>query len=385
MAQQHNPLLNNFPESCFDAPPFWVGGLQECHDFMRSLPGIEIMELGKSAGGRPILAGAYGAREPLERTSTSFSSSMGGFGKDAWDLDKFYPPSFFGSKPRAKPAWVFQGNIHGSEISGTVAAMNLLNLLARGVDLRGQRHDRLLEEARRMRIVVIPHANPDGRARWEPAKHLLTVTTEQQQRLTQGYLADGTPLRWPSSKSLFPIPQGGILGTYFNDDGINLNHDRFLDSRRAPETDALLRFYLEEMPDLVILSHSDQGSWVNSASEYVPVEIQTLTARIAGAVALELRRRKMSIILYPHNNRPNAGSRAFTQVDAVYHQCGALPLLIEFPTGVDWNPYTFEQVLDGGLAALETIMIFGNDIGFRLGVRKHLTDGRVIQHYGPIQ
>ena len=364
----------DLPESCFEAPDFWVSGLQECYDFIRALPAMEVMQIGNSAGGRPILAAAWGEREPLKRTSTSLSSSLGAAGGKGWDFGgpHLYPNSFFGEKPREKPVLVIQGNLHGSEIEGTVATMSLLNLLAHGTDLRGRKHARLLAEARKMRIVVIPHANADGRARWEPAKHLETATHEQQQRVTMGRLADGTELKWPSCKEIFPIPPGGLLGAYYTDAGVNLNHDRFLDADRAPETDALLSFYLEEMPDAVVIAHTDQGTLLGSAPPCVPQEIQVLHDRIAGAVAAAIRQRRLPIQSYPQMTRPGGFTRAFTQPDAVYHQCGATPLMVEFPCNTKGNNLDFDTILDVGLCVLETIIIFGNDLGFRPCLRKHL-------------
>ena len=377
-------LTEGLPPSCFEAPPFWKSGLAECHEFVTGLPGVEVEEIGRSAGGRPILAASFGRREALRRSSTSMSSSFGGWGSKAWNPDTFYPPSFFGESPRERPVLVLQGNIHGSEIAGTVAAMNLLNLLVHGTDLRGRRHDRLLEEARKMRVIVIPHANPDGRARWEPAKHLLTASETQGHRVTFGLREDGTTPAWLETKNSFPMPMGRVLGSYFNDAGVNLQHDRFLDAGRAPETDALLSFYLREMPDAVVAAHTDQGTLISEAPSYIPVELQTLCARIGGAVAGEVRRRRLPLFVYPHANRPGAGTRAFTQLDAIYHQCGALPLLVEFPSSIAEHLLTFDQVLDVGLAVFEALLVFGNDIGFRPGVRKHLNDGRVVRAYGPL-
>ncbi len=361
-----------------------MAGLEECNDFMRSLPGIEVIEVGTSAGGRPILAAAYGEREPLNRTSTSLSSSTGGLGPVAWNVDKSRPVSFFGDEPRQKQVVVFQGNIHGAEIEGTVAAMNVLNLLAHGTDLRGQRHDRLLEEARKTRLIVIPHANPDGRARWEPARQLQTASKKEQQGVVMGCLPDGSPLAYGPCKGVFPIPVSEKLGAYYNDDGVNLNHDRFLDSDRAPETDALLRFYLQEMPDAAILAHTDTGTLLTSAPEYVPAEVQGVYARIAGAVISEMRRRKLPVFSYPHAARPGGMMRAFTQSDAVYHQCGANAFCVEFPRSVEGNVLSFDTVLDIGLCVIESILIYGNDLGFRPCLRKHLIDGRIVTKYGKL-
>jgi len=342
-----------------------------------------VTEVGRSAGGRPILAGAVGAKETLQRTSTSLSSSMGGIGGAAWQFEKFYPPSFFGENKREKPVLIVQGNIHGSEIAGTVAAMNALNVLVHGEDLRGRPHDRLRECLSKMRFVVIPHANPDGRARWEPAKHLTGISHDTTQFVTQGTLPDGTRLQWPSCKNIFPIPTGGQLGSYYNDAGVNLNHDRWLDANRAPETDALLSFYLEEMPDAVIMSHTDQGTLVGGAPSYVPREIQGWHDRICGAVAHAVREAGLPIFSYPHWSRPGAMSRTFNQADAVWHQCGAMPLLCEFPNPKQGHQPTLEDILDVGLTVLQAIAAFGIELGFRPELHKHLVDGRDITRLGP--
>ena len=383
MAKRPEHFPWDIPDSCFDAPEFWVAGLAECERFLRALPEVEVSEIGRSAGGRPLLAATLGEREPIARTSTSLSSSMGGVGLAGWDPDKWRPASFYGPE-RGKPVLVIQGNLHGSEIACTVAAMNLLNLAVRGTDLRGRENEPLRRAVRALRLVVIPHANPDGRARWEPARQLEDCTKEQAQRVTQGRLADGTPLAWPSCKSLFPLPPGGLLGAYYNDAGVNLNHDRFLDADRAPETDALLRFYLEEMPDAAVLAHTDMGTLLGGPPPFVPEEIQGVHHRIAGAVAAEVRRRGLPVFSYPHFARAGGMSRAFTQPDAVYHQCGATPLLVEFAQSTDGHRLSFDTILDVGMAVLETIILYGLEIGFRPALRKHLADGRTVTAYGPL-
>ena len=372
----------DLPDHCFEAPEFWVGGLAECNEFMAGLEGVEVTEIGRSAGGRPILAGAIGAKEPLERASTSLSSSMGGAGSQGFDREKLLPPSFFGETPHEKPVLILQGNIHGSEIAGTVAGMNALNVLVHGVDLRGRKQEPLREVLSKMRFVVIPHANPDGRAHWEPAKHLTGIPKDLAQFVTQGTLPDGTRLAWPSCKSIFPIPLGGQLGSYYNDAGVNLNHDRWLDADRAPETDALLSYYLDEMPDAVIMAHTDQGTLVGSAPPYVPAYIQGWHSRIGGAVYHAVREAGLPVFSYPHWGVAGGMTRAFTQADAVYHQCGAMPILCEFPSSTTGHDLTMATILDVGLAALAAMAAYGVEFGFRPELHKHLVDGRDITKPG---
>ena len=69
--------------------------------------------------------------------------------------------------------------------------------------------------------------------------------------------------------------------------------------------------------------------------------------------------------------------RAFTQDSAIYHQCGATPLMVEFPCRRPGeNDLTFDEILDIGLCVLETILIYGNELGFRPSRRRHLVGKR---------
>jgi hypothetical protein len=50
----------------------------------------------------------------------------------------------------------------------------------------------------------------------------------------------------------------GILGAYFNDDGVNLMHDDFF-LPMARETDAILRLARGEAPDVAVSLHSHES------------------------------------------------------------------------------------------------------------------------------
>ena len=49
----------------------------------------------------------------------------------------------------------------------------------------------------------------------------------------------------------------------------------------------------------------------------------------------------------------------------IYHCCGALPLLVEFPCGYQNLPDNPDEILDIGLFALEEVVAFGAAYRFR--------------------
>ncbi len=61
----------------------------------------------------------------------------------------------------------------------------------------------------------------------------------------------------------------GILGAYFNDDGINMMHDDFF-SPMAAETEAILKIDRTEAPDLTVSLHSHANFPRILQTNYVP-------------------------------------------------------------------------------------------------------------------
>jgi hypothetical protein len=59
------------------------------------------------------------------------------------------------------------------------------------------------------------------------------------------------------------------------------------------------------------------------------------------------------------------GDFQFYQTDAVYHACGALPILIEFPCGYQNLPDNHKDIVDIGLNVIDEICAFGNRYRFR--------------------
>jgi len=340
------------------APDWWLSGPQEVEDYLRSLKGVTVAEVGQSAGGRPIIAASWGEREDAKgRTSTSLASAAAGGSTQA----------FYGTKRRTRPVFVFAGAAHGTEIEGTAAALNFLNVVVKGKDLRGRRWPRMAAEGRKCRIVVVPFLNIDGRSRFAKRRHFIGVEPDEYRRMSQGTWKTGEKLSWPTSKLHHPVPPDQVvppLGSYYNDRGYNLVYDFGFTDERQPETEGLVSLLCDEMPDCVLLSHSNNGSLVEAPSSFIPHLFRQRQIQISAVVGSRCQREGMKKFGISTRGETYAG-QVFYQTDLVYHCCGALPLLVEFPCGYQNNPDTHDDILDIGMYALEEIVAFGTAYGFR--------------------
>ncbi len=85
-----------------------------------------------------------------------------------------------------------------------MAIHNLISLLETGVDLAGQPNQSLVDAAKKVRLVIVPVANPDGRARVVPDA-MVGLKEEEYTRWAFGTWKDGRLCRWPGIKKIHPI------------------------------------------------------------------------------------------------------------------------------------------------------------------------------------
>ena len=339
------------------APDWWLSSPQEVEDCLRSLKGVDVFSIGESAGGRPILAAAFGEREHVKgRTSVSIASAIAGGD----------PSAFYGEKRRERQTFLFLGAAHGTEFEGTVGMVNALNVAVKGRDLRGRRWKRLGEALRQQRIIVIPFLNIDGRARYADIRTHVNVLPEDYQVISQGMMKDGTRLTWPTSKLTTPLPvdKMAVMGSYFNDNGVNLVYDNGIGGDCQPETAALVRLLKDEMPDCVLCSHTDNGSLVQPPTSFVPAHFRQRVIQI-GAVAGARCAAEGFVKHRIPERTDNYCGEIFYQTDMIYQVCGALPLLVEYPCGYQNLPDTHEAVADICMTVIEEIVAFGNTYGYR--------------------
>jgi len=340
-----------------DAPDWWLTGPDEIRELLESLDGVTVEEIGRSAGGRPIVAAAWGRPEELPgRTCGSLASAISGR-----DIEAFY-----GRGKRSRQTILFVGAAHGTEFEGTVAALNYLNVLVTGRDLLGRDQAKLAEAGRGFRFVIVPILNVDGRERWRDHVHWIGCETEYFSLITQGRWKTGEILHWPEGKVHWPMPLEELshLGSYYNDAGYNLVYDGALAGDCQPETTALIRLARREMPDVTILSHSNNGSLVEAPASYMPAAFKQKAAQIGAVVGMRCLREgfvKDNIVSRP----ASYAGEVFYQGDALYHACGTLPVLIEFPQGWQGVPDNHRDILDIGLAVLDEVAVFGDRYRFR--------------------
>ncbi len=229
-------------------PEFWVSTLEDVNRFLdERIHRGTVETIGKSAGGRPIRAVFYG-RPRQGKGTTTYSGSLG-YG----DYRAYIGPD--------AAARVYMGlcGLHGGEFEPIVGAVNLLSVLETGKDLRGRAWPEITAAAKTLeRIIVIPVANPDGRARVPlrmeaPRGKDYTVS----EYFNTGGWPDGKDIGWPDCKKFIPLDfsRTQFPGGYPNDNGVNFQHDDFF-GKRQPETEALLELAARERPDLVLNMHT---------------------------------------------------------------------------------------------------------------------------------
>lgn len=313
-------------------------------------------QLSVSPGGRPVYAAYYGEAEPQWRGTANFNSALG-----AKDPDAYYKRS-----RRVKPVLCIVGGIHGHEVEGMVGALSVIRLLESGVDLAGKPQPELAALLRRLRVIVIPLANPDGRAR-VPYRGFCGLPQDEMTRWGQGTRRNGEPYRWQPCKAVHPMTGDvGILGGYFDDNGVNMMHDDWA-SPMSATTGALLRLVAAEGPDCLINLHSYSSAPGVLPTVYVPGALQQRIDEFAAKLYERLAARGHSHARLPSEltgvlSEKN-GYPPFNLHSLFYHVGADLPILFECPHGVvspTAASFDYEAILDVhlqlfGLAAEELL------------------------------
>jgi hypothetical protein len=333
-----------------DIPRYWKSDLDTVEKLARSARRAQVGVLTPSAGGRPVWCFAFGRKEAVKSTA-NYSSACG-----AGDRTAYAP------RKGKQPAIMLVGGIHGQETEGIVALNNLISLLETGRDLGGQANDALTAAAEGVRLLVIPVANPDGRARVKPPA-MLGLTGEQLRYWGQGTWKDGTLCGWPGCKKTHPILNAAeFLGGYFNDQGVNLMHDQFF-RPMARETQALLNLAADEYADCVVLLHGGSNS-ANALVQpaYVPVEVNRTVLELARrcherACPLGLEFNAEPVPPPPSEDTPPR----FNLTSALHHVCGGVSFTFESNQCIIDEPgphYCFDQVKRSHEILFEEILGF---------------------------
>ena len=319
---------------------FYRTSLEDVAEILSGLKKGRAFEFGRSAGGRPLRAVRFGDEPP--KRQANFSSALA--------ANK--PEAYFGEN-RTR-CLVIVACEHGAEMEGTAACLNLIALVDSGRDLMGKERPELSGLLSKVRLVVVPVANPDGRARI-PSGDPTGWSEDEMEKYRHGLWADGSRITWPACKAWHPMPPDrvGFLGGYFNDRGVNPAQAAFFGEELAPETRAVLRLVEAEAPDCVLDLHScGSGPFFIVGGRFLPEELTARQCYLDGVY-----RRMMSergFCPKPWTVRSKGG--ALSIYSAYYHVSGALPLVFEGANGSqETNRQTKEEIVESYMIAFEAV------------------------------
>ncbi|MFW6026950.1 MAG: M14 family zinc carboxypeptidase [Candidatus Woesearchaeota archaeon] len=318
-------------------PGFWISTPREILIYIaNNINQGEIKCITNSAGNRPVWSITYGSKGKKLGTS-NFSAAKG-----SGNIN-----SFLGTDANKKnPVVMIVGGTHGAEMEGVVGIINLLSILETGKDLLGTEWPYLEEIKKKVRIILIPLLNPDGRNRVKPGS-LVGMSFEKFRYWAQGQWKNGELIGYPDCKKYQPLPLDKVkfMGGYPNDDGINLMHDVSLSGLKARETKAYFSTLEKERPDCVCLLHSHEGGpTVLGPDSLLPEPHQDIQWKI---------KQKLYQVMKAKNMRPGEISNynnsikrpLFNMSTASYATSGTVPFVFEGPHGLSDNMFSHEEIL----------------------------------------
>ena len=234
------------PKNPGDIPSFFKSQLSDIENEIKNIKIGKVKTIATSPGGLPVYAIYYGDKDNLYSTA-NYNSAIGAKN-----------PVYYAKKDSTtKPVLFFVGPVHGQEVENIVGLVNLIHVAETGKDHRGKDWIELKAKIDKCRTIILPCGNPDGRKRC-PYDSFLGLPTKIMTKYGQGTRRDGSSYGWPVAKSIHPMKGNvGILGAYFNDDGINIMQDEFF-KPMANETKAIMEIARTEAPDIAVSLHSHE-------------------------------------------------------------------------------------------------------------------------------
>ena len=319
------PIDAGDPPNRTDIPGFYKSRLSDIEAEIATLKIGKSEVITASAGGLPVYAIYYGEKDDL-KSQANYNAAVGARN-----------PAHYARKDSCtKPVVYFIGPVHGQEGEGIAGLVNLIRLAETGKDHRGREWPELTGYFNQCRVIIIPCGNPDGRRRC-PYDTFVGLPCEMMTKYGQGTRKDGSLWRWLPSKSVHPM-QGdvGILGGYFNDNGINIMHDEFF-APMADETKAILKIAQEEAPDITVSLHSCCCVPFMIQNSHVPVFMKIRIAELAHQlnqryISLKLPHQKEGWKLSIEDDNVSPPPKAsFNLVSALHHVSGTMAFTFESP------------------------------------------------------
>ncbi len=333
---KENPVGNLLTGSV-PIPSWWQPGVEAVGAYLdKEVRAGQVEVLCESPGGRVVRSVTYGDAEPELRGTANWNSALG-----AREPDAYYRR---GPGVRKRPVLMIQAGAHGAEPEGTIGALSIINILETGKDIAGNPQPKLREKLQRLRLIITPIANPDGRARC-PYDGFVGLPEEEMHRVGQGTRADGSLYGWPGCKVVHPMKGDvGFLGCYFDDNGVNLAHDNWVNPMSRTTT-AIMKLVCDEGPDMLLNLHGFQAPPAILRTTYVPVAVAEDILAFAQQYAKDLNAQDIPYSWLPQVTEDGPRGQcppAMGQTSMFYHAGAAMPMTHESPQGFDDTDVAFD-------------------------------------------
>lgn len=315
------------PPNPSNLPDFFKSKLSDIDHEILHVERGEVRGIATSPGGIPVYAVSYGEKEDFH-SQANYNSAVAARN-----------PYYYAKKDSAtKPVVFFVGPVHGHEVEGIVGLVNLIHIAETGKDYRGMDWSALKNKLDQCRTIIIPCSNPDGRQRC-PYDSFIGLPTDIMTKYGQGTRLDGSSWGWPQAKSVHPMKGNvGILGAYFNNDGINIMQDEYF-APMAKETAAIMQIARTEAPDITVSLHSHENKPIILQPAYVAMFMKNRVHELARN--LNERYKKAGLANYPQDwfwtpqaDDPDFPPKTtFNLVSALHHISGTMAFTFECSHG----------------------------------------------------
>lgn len=306
-------------------PAYWKSKLSDIDDIVNKIQKGKVSKF-SSTGGRPIYCIEYGKINDYKRTA-NYSSACG-----AGDIRCYADKT----GEDIRPCVMFIGAIHGAEFEGTVALLNMINIIETGKDLNGIESNEFDFVEDNYNLMIIPCANPDGRAR-VPFSSPVGMDLDNYRYYAQGTWKNGKLCGWPECKTVHPMvpDKSGYLGAYYTDNGVNIMHDNF-SNPMADETKYILDLVDRYVPDVTVLLHGG----TNTKNQIIqPSNVPDIFKERAYRLSCMLEKACKEESLLTQINEPNFKSevQAYNLTTAIINSCGQLCVTYETNEGLNYG------------------------------------------------
>ena len=323
-------------------PEYWRSTIEDLDETMKLVKRGTVSKVGESAGKRPIYKIEYG-KSNIKLGRANLSSALGAHDVRCY-ADKTgedYIPTLF-----------LSGSVHGGEFEGTMAILNLIKLLETGTDYAGREFPELVSAMEKIHLVLVPIANPDGRAR-VPFRSVVGMTFDEFRYYDQGTWHNGELCGWPGCKMIHPIKsECAFLGGYFNDDGVNMMHEDFF-GEISNESKILIDICRKDVPEISIQLHGG----TNCICTLLPNEYGS-DANLEKALTLSRAvKDALEAVEIPYKvSGVGVISSAFGLKGAMHHVCGEPVLTFESNQGLlncGAACYTYDEIYNSHMILFE--------------------------------